>query len=254
MYRTVQFILAITIAAVLLFTMPAFSQGTGNIGFSFSQVIDDQSIGLIGEYEYAAESYDFKVEGQLQSGDVYRGKSHAEIVFDISKIDVKLAADTTAKGYTLETLGRDTNFTVGLTVPVKSFDVEVGMGGNSSAPWGAPNALNDLVPKGYDQSELEALGLQNVHPAPRGIPFRDGASVNTYIATGFDRHGIEVDAKGVLQLTGEDKAHQIITYFETSKNLMDRLTATIGAEVAVMAYQNKLHSEVAIFSGLGYKW
>ena len=239
---------------LILLCCSLFAHGAGNIGFNFSQVIDDQSAGLFGEYEYDGEGVGFEIDGQLQSGDVYRGKTHAEITFYVSAVGIKLLSDTTAKGYTLDTLGRDSNVAVALTVPAGDLNFDVGIGGKQASPWGAPNALSELVPKGYDQTELEALGLDKVTPAPRGLPFQEGAFLQTYIATGFKRGGVDIDIKGIIQLTGEEKAHQVLTSFDTSRNIGGNFTLNIGAEVGVMSYQKSIHSEVAIFTGLGYKW
>ena len=70
---------------VLLFAQfHVYALSTGNIGFNFSQVIDDQSIGLTGEYNYDGDGFGFEADGDLQSGDIYRGKLHAEFTFDVS--------------------------------------------------------------------------------------------------------------------------------------------------------------------------
>lgn len=253
MFFSIQFYRTLAIILALLF-VPFLAHSAGNIGLNFSQVIDDQSIGVVGEYEIDGNRADFEIDGQLQSGDIYRGKVHAELVFDVSAVDIKLFSDTTMKGYTLDGLGRDTNIGVALTVPVESLNFDIGIGGNSATPWGAPNALSELVPKGYDESELETLGLGSVHPAPRGIPFQDGMFLKGFVATGFKKGNVDIDIKGILQLTGEDKAHQVKTTFDTSRELFGSVTWNIGAEVILMTYQDEIHYEKALFTGFGYQW
>ncbi|MDE0014870.1 MAG: hypothetical protein OXU51_01700, partial [Candidatus Poribacteria bacterium] len=63
--------------AILFALLTDFVHGAGNIGFTYSQVIDDQSGGVTAEYEHDGEIIDFEIDGQLQSGDIYRGKAHA---------------------------------------------------------------------------------------------------------------------------------------------------------------------------------
>lgn len=246
-------LLLMWVIAAMLIVSQAFAQ-TGNIGINFSQVIDDQSAGANGEYEYDGDGWGFEIDGLLQSGDIYRGKLHGEVTFDISYVGIKLLTDTTLKGYTLDGMGRDSNLYAAITVPTGDLNFDIGIGGKQASPWGAPNALSELVPKGYNETELEALGLDTVTPAPRGLPFQDGAFLQAYIATGFSKSDIDIDIKGILQLTGDEKAHQVLTSFDTSKPLFGNFTLELGAEVIVMAYQDALHSEVAIFSGVRYKW
>ena len=86
------------------------------------------------------------------------------------------------------------------------------------------------------------------------MPFQDGAFLQTYFATGLETHGWEVDIKGILQLTGEDKAHQVLTSFDKQYALWGNFTANIGAEIIVMRYQDAIHTESAWFTGIGYNW
>ena len=59
-----RFVMLITFMA-LIFSQFAFAEG--NIGFNYSQIIDDTAWGVIGDYEHDAGPFDFEVEGQLQS-------------------------------------------------------------------------------------------------------------------------------------------------------------------------------------------
>ena len=110
-----QFRLMAMIAMVLLMTASAF--GEGNIGFTFNQVIDDRSGGLIGDYEKEGELFDFEIDGQLQFGDIYRLKLHTAVVFDLGSVGIKPFLDLNSKGYILADLGYDQNVGLALTVP-----------------------------------------------------------------------------------------------------------------------------------------
>ena len=240
-------------AIALLMATSAFAGG--NIGFTFNQIIDDRSGGLIGEYEYEGQPFDFEVDGQLQFGNIYRGKAHAEITFDLGRVGLKPFVDVGLKGYTLDTLGNDKNAGLALTVPVGDLNFDIGIFGSNAGPWGSPNALDALVPKGYDETQLEGLGLADVHPAPKGLPSRVGNSLNALVATGFEKGDVEIKLKGIFELLGEgDKAHQLISRFETSRNLFGDVDVIVGAEVGFMLYQDVIYYETAILTTLGYEF
>ena len=230
--------------------------GAGNIGFTYSQVIDDQSGGVTAEYEHDGETIDFEIDGQLQSGDIYRGKAHAEVVFRLgNSIGLKPFVDITAKGYTLDGLGREQNYGLAGTVKVGDLDFDIGVGGRNSHPWGEPNALDELLPKGYNEDELKALGLDTVHPAPRGIPFKSGNSVIAFASTSLEKGDFEIDLKGVFEVAGEgDKAHQIHADFETNRNLFGNVDLIVGLQVATQFYQKNIQYESAVLTTIGYSW
>ena len=258
--QRIQFLLTLMLAMALLISQPTHAQ-TGNIGFNIQQVIDDLSAGLNGEYEYDGNGWGLEVDGNFQTGDIYRGKGHAELTFDVSYIGIKLISDLNAKGYTLDTIGKSNNLYIALTVPMESLNInleglniDIGIGGKKATPWGAPNALSELVPKGYDETELEALGLANVTPAPRGVPFQDGAFLQAYFATGFSKNDVDIDVKGILQLTGAEKAHQLKTTFDTDRELEGNFVLNLFGEIVLMTYQDALHYETAGGIGIGYKW
>ena len=229
--------------------------GAGNIGFTYSQVIDDQSGGVTAEYEHDGETIDFEIDGQLQSGDIYRGKAHAEVVFRLGSIGLKPFVDITAKGYTLDGLGREQNYGLAGTVKVGDLDFDIGVGGRNSNPWGEPNALDELLPKGYNEDELKALGLDKVHPAPKGIPFKSGNSVIAFASTSLEKGNFEIDLKGVFEIAGEgDKAHQIHADFETNRNLFGNVDLIVALQVATQFYQKSIQYESAVLTTIGYRW
>lgn len=242
--------------AILFAWFPTdFVHGAGNIGFTYSQVIDDQSGGVTAEYEHDGETIDFEIDGQLQSGDIYRGKAHAEVVFRLGSIGLKPFVDITAKGYTLDGLGREQNYGLAGTVKVGDLDFDIGVGGRNSNPWGEPNALDELLPKGYNEDELKALGLDKVHPTPRGIPFKSGNSVIAFASTSLEKRNFEIDLKGLFEIAGEgDKAHQIHANFETNRNLLGNVDLIVGLQVATQFYQKSIQYESALLTTIGYRW
>lgn len=242
--------------AILFALLTDSVHGAGNIGFTYSQVIDDQSGGVTAEYEHDGETIDFEIDGQLQSGDIYRGKAHAEVVFRLgSTVGLKPFVDITAKGYTLDGLGREQNYGLAGTVKVGDLDFDIGVGGRNSNPWGEPNALDELLPKGYNEDELKALELDKVHPAPKGIPFKSGNSVIAFASTSLEKGNFEIDLKGVFEVAGEgDKAHQIHANFETNRNLFGNVDLIVGLQVATQFYQKNIQYESAVLTTIGYRW
>ena len=168
---------------------------------------------------------------------------------------MKLSTEGTVKGYTLGTLGRDSNLALALTVPIDNLSFDVGFAGRNSRPWGAPSAKDELIHKGFDEAELDALGLGSVYPAPQGIQFKHGNSIAALVATELDWQKIEIGVKGLIELVGEDdRAHQILTHLQTSKPLTDTLSLTVGGELMMQFYRDELQSESAVFSTVDYSF
>ena len=94
------------------------AEQSGSIGVAIDQVIDDRGGSIHGDYNYKNKRIDFEADGQLQAGNAYRGKLHTNIVFDIGAVGIKVAADNTAKGQTLDDLGRNQTLSLALNVPV----------------------------------------------------------------------------------------------------------------------------------------
>ena len=244
-----------TIVALLFMLMSSIAFAEGNIAVNFSQVINESSAGLLGEYETQLhDRIGLEIDGDLQSGGIYRGKIHAELLFDISTVDLKLITNTTVKGYALDSLGRDSNGYIAGTVSKEDVNLDIGIGGKQASPWGAPNAVSDLVPMGYDEEALLAIGADKLSPAPRGVVFQNGAFLQGYVATGWERGDTEFGLKGILQLTGADKAHQLIGSIDYVRDVLGSFTIHAGGELLLVKYASGLQSEAALFFGGGYKW
>ena len=228
-------------------------RGSGSIGLAYSQIIDDTSLGLTGEYEYDANRFDFEIDGQLQTGDLYRGTAYAEIVFDISAVDLKLETDITSKGYTLGTLGYEQKNAVSGTIKWKSMNIDIGFFNKNSGPWTRPNALDELVSKGYDEDMLSALGLSEIHPARKGVQFHKGNAYGVLVSTGFDWKRIEADVDALIELFGRvDKVHQVRTSFETSRSLPAGLSLNLELELLTQFYKRSITYETAFFTTINY--
>ena len=244
-----------SLAILMIFSMvsvPAF--GEGNIGFTFNQVIDDRSGGLIGDYEREWELFDFEIDGQLQFGDVYRVKLHTAVVFDLGSVGIKPFLDLNSKGYILSELGYEQNAGLALTVPYRDLRFDVGFFGSNAGPWGSPNALDELVVKGYNETQLEALGLGDVHPAPRGIPARVGQKFNAIAKTTFEKGDFEIGLKAIFELLGEgDKAQQYFARFQTGREIQG-IDVNVVAELGFMRLKGNIFNENAFFVTFGKRF
>ena len=249
-----RFVILLTFAA-LLCCQSAFAEG--NIGFNYSQIIDDTAWGVIGDYEIShdAGAFDFEVEGQLQSGAIYNGNVDTAITFDVSAVGIRLFSNNKLKGYTLDGLGRTNDVGAALVIPTGDLEIAVGIFGRNGNPFGKPNAKDDLVPLGYDEDTLLSLGLNTVHPAPKGLTIEGGNSLNASIETEFDTGRFEVELKGLLEIAGEgEKVHQLLTNIATDGDLAIGLNWQAAVNIALQKYGADYEWESAWFVGVGKKF
>ena len=106
--------------------------------------------------------------------------------------------------------------------------------------------------KGYSlDSDLEGRGLEDLSPAPVGIPFKNGSVVNAFVATGFEMGIFEVDVKGVIELLGEgDRMNQVNTTFRTSGKVLD-MNLTTAIEIGLASYRDVIYRELASVTTIG---
>lgn len=252
MYKALFIFLSIALLVVSMVTIASCDAvAEGSVALSYSEVIDDKSAGVVADYNFNLGIADFELDGDIQFGNVIRSKFHGEVVFPISVVGIKISADTTAKGYDFEGLGLDTNLSAGITVPVKELNFDVGIGGKSASPWAAPDAFDYLVSGGYGEQEA----VRGVAKAPRGLPFQDGQFLQIYAQTGFEKWDVNVDLKGIAQVTGEDKADQLQAFLEW-ENDMGPFNLTLGYEVGLMKFRGvkDIHYETAAFTTFGLRF
>ena len=240
--------IAYCVCLLLIKTALSHAEITGNLGFSGNQVVDDISAGLTGEVEYQRpDLYKIEVEGQLNAGDIYRAKLTLTGTFDLGPVGVKLTSANIGKGYELATMGRNQTLTAALNVPIKSWAIDIGLGGKSASPWDSPNLLNDGIAKGYDEGVLESIGAGNITPAPRGLPPREVTALVIYGETAFEKDWLEGDIRVTSEVTGDDKGHQAVLHLQTSKHF-EKIVVNLALEYGLLYYQESLHSESAILT------
>ena len=167
-----RFTITLTIAITLMLLFATFGHAN-SLGFTYSQIIDDRSLGATGDYQTAlADRVNFEADAQVQAGDVYNAKLNTNFIFDISTIDLKLLIENKVKGYTLDSLGREQSLGLAFSVPVESLNFDIGIGGKNASPFGSPNAFDTLVGEGFSETELTGKGLEALTPALKGLPFK----------------------------------------------------------------------------------
>lgn len=243
------------IAAIVMFfvTTPAFSEG--NIGFNYSRAIDDQNWGFLGDYEHKADIFDFEVEGQLQSGDVYRGKTDLSVTLNTPlPIDLQLYSNNTLKGYTLDTLGRVNDVGAALVVPINSLNVSIGIFGRNGNPFAPRTALGTLTDAGFSEEDLTGLDLENIQLS-EGMSIKAGSSLNSSIETEFDISRFEVEVKGLLELLGEgEKVHQLLANIATGGTLLQQFSWQISADLGAQLFGDVIEYEVSWITSIGYEF
>ena len=243
----------ISIALSLMLLLFAYAATANTVGFAYSQIVDDRSLGVTADYEtQLADRVKFEADGQLQAGGIYNAKINTNFVFDIATVDLKVLIENKVKGYTLDTLGREQSVGLAFTLPVERLNFDIGIGGKNASPFGSPNAYDTLVGKGFSETELTGKGLKSLSAALKGLPFKNGNSVNMFVVTGFGAGIFDVDVKGVVELLGDgDKQHQAILNFKTGGKVYD-VNVTTALELSLMSYQDALHYESAIITTAGF--
>lgn len=234
-------ITAIT-ALTMLFTVGAYSEG--NIGITVNQIVDEVSGGVVGSLKHTQGAVTLDIDGQLQAVDLYRGNVDASVTFDAGAIGVKLFTKNDLTGSALAELGRSSALGAGLTVPVGNLNFDVGIGGMNAAPWAQQNAEKTLIGEGFDPAVIEGLGLNTIFPAPTGLPFKDGSSLNVFVSTGFDWNSIDIDLEGIFEVAGEgDPMHQGHATATIGKSLSGGFSVNVSVLLGLALYQEEVHRE-----------
>ena len=253
MFKRYATLYGVAVLIFLFFLIQSSPAESGSLGFTYSQIIDDRSLGVTADYETElTKRVMFEADGQIQAGDIYNAKIKTDFTFDVSTVDLKLLIENKIKGYTLNSLGREQSLGLAFSVPVESLNFDVGIGGKNASPFGAPNAVDTLVSAGFSETELTGKGLEALTPVLKGLPFKNGNSVNAFIVTGFEAGIFDVDLKGVVELLGQgDKQHQVIFNFKTGGKVYD-VNLTTDLELSLMSYRDAIHYETAVVTTAGF--
>lgn len=243
------FTLLILAVSILFFVSLGYAN---SIGGTYSQVIDDRSFGLTGDYQTSlTDRVGLEIDAQGQAGDIYKGRLQADLVIGVSTFDIKILTENKVKGYSLDSLGREQSIGLAASVPVENLNFDIGVGGKNASPFGVPNAFDTLVADGFSESDLEGKGLDAITAATRGIPFKNGNTVNLFVETGFTKGIFDIDVRGVLEILGEgSKMHQVNVDFNTSGKISG-IVVTSGIEIGLASYLDAIYYETALVTSFG---
>ena len=247
--------LSLILIAIFALIFAQHANAEGNIGFSFNQVVDQTNWGLVGGYETDGNPVDIEFDGQLQSGDIYRGKYTVAAIFDVSTVDIKLINEGTVKGYELNDLGREQNLVAAANIPIGDLEFDVGVFGRNAGPFGSLTALDILTEAGVNASKIEGLGLEDIGPDNPGLSLQLGNSVGVMIATELKWRRIEIGVTSYLQLASESetRVHQILVDLQTSRRIGD-IDLTLGLDIAGQLYGDVVEYEKSLFGSVGKRW
>ena len=239
----------------LLFTFPIFARAAGTIGFTYTQAVDDASWGIHGDYEKERHGIGkLAGEGQLQSGETYRGDVDIGFTFKLQRIGFRVYSDNKLKGYTLDGLGRTNDIGADIVVPVKGVDVSVGIFGRNGNPFAPRTALGTLTDAGFSEETFDGLGLGEIQLA-EGLSIKDGSTLNAAVKAEFDINRFEIEAKGLFEIAGEaQKVHQGIVNIGTSGHLFGNFGWSVQTEIETQVWDGTLEYEVTSLCAANYKW
>lgn len=253
-FRETKLILFFTTVLVLAFAcLPLFAD---SVGFTYNTVDTDTSWGATADKSFEFGVVGVEADGQFQSGDLYRGKYHASVNFPlVSNLRGELFTDGLVKGQSLDGLGNINDYGFALKVPVKSVAFSVGVFGRATGPFAKNNAVDDLVPLGYNQSKLEALGLTDVYADPTGLSIKPDSSVGLLFSILFDYRDWKVEVSGLPEVTKSDNpVHQLLVEASTSVDLGGNFDLDFAVDVGIQTFNDTIEHERAFLITLGYNF
>lgn len=224
-----------------------------SIAFGFDRIIDDAGWNVLAAVPYEVGVIDGHAALILQSGDVIRGKYHAEASMPVGDFGVTGFTFGTIKGYGLNDLGRESNIGIGVDTPdIAGASVRIGIFGKNAGPFGHPSARSVLEANNFAPADLDGLGLEIITPPPEGLNFKTGNMLNGLVAVNFAYRGVSFSVKGMPELTGEGvPAHQAIVSAHVSRDMGNNLSLEFGGDIGFQWWNNQLERELAYFAAIG---
>ena len=251
---------AATIVALLLFCgaiahaqLPSEVDET-SVAITFNEIAGNRGWGALGAVPFKNGHVSAIVQG---SGNVIRGKYHAEVNFPINVFQFKVFTDGVFKGSTVRDLGRQADVGLAIEVPFEhgnaKFPISIGVFGRNAGPFGPPNARDDLENLGYDPNTLDGRDLETLNPPPSGLSFKAGNSVNLLVATEVHLpYSVSLGVRLMPELAGagDNPVHQLIITPSTSFELRDNINLELGADFGLQTFDGELETELATLAAV----
>ena len=228
---------------------------------SLSDVSGDRSWGLMAATPYQHEGVEGNATATLQnSGNIYRGKYHAEIGFDVGDLKMVFSNDGNVRGYEIDSLGRQSDLTAELRArefEVGDFVFEFGLEvfGRNAGKWGDQNAFQFLENGGFNVGELEEIeGLNEIVISDSNFSFKSGNSFHT-LGKLTAQH--ESGVSGVLKLMpevikemGSPSLHQAMLSLTSKVKIKGNVNLQATIDVIAQLYDGNVQTDVATVLGL----
>ena len=217
---------------------------TTNIGISANKVIDQTSIGLTAKTEQGlGENTQFEFDTQAQyANTLIRGKYHAEIILYEY---LKLYQNGDYRGTLGQKIGTQSDLGIAIHLPVLAKSgLGIGIFGRSGGEFAKPTLADIAEQNGIDSDKIDPMSA-TLTAEPTGLNIRPGQSINLLLYTDFEYKGIDIGLKFMPQLTGEDKAHQLVASTQTAFNLGSGFKLLLGGDVRLQQYQENIQYETS---------
>ena len=228
---------------VIMLAMICVAMSQANtVGISYSKVAEDTGWGGVANLEgVITEGVRGELDVQLQGGDIIKGRYTAEV--GISGISVFHSGNI--KGYSLDGLGNELDLGAKGTIKVSGLDVSVGVFGRNASEFAGRTAQSILVDENDIDADVLPAGLDAISPAPSGLKIVPGSSVNLLLETSFDVERFAIALRGMPQLTGDIKAHQLLVIANTDVPVTENISLNLGGEVAFQSVDETIEYETA---------
>ena len=241
--RVSKLLLAI-IVACFVFVPPVLAN---TIGLTYSQAIDDEAWGVIGDYEHEiSDNLKFGLEGQMQASDAFAG--NLDMALTIWN-NLRLESNNIFQGYVLNDIGRRNDLGASWVFAFGDTEVSFGLFGQNGNPFQPIYELSDPT----DPTSAELVDS--------GILIKDGSTLN--LAARFEKdmsvlnRSVEGGFRTLFELSGkedEDKVHQLTIDLETGGNLALGVTWTAQVQIDAQLQGEEVYLQRTITSGVNYRF
>ena len=240
--------LALLFAALLIFTIPAFSEGT--VGITLNTGGGNTDIGLLGSYDTHTPIGELEVDGNLTSGNGIDATADAQLTLPVyGAIGLRPYVSFIGKGTAFDTVGG--NFDGGLAGNLKIGDAEVGIGvfGRASAEF-APTLRDELLAGGINGVTADMLTDPALDaPATDGLPIlKPNTPLHFTAYTGFEWKRLDIGLKWLGEASLDTPINQFRMDIGTSFDIAGFLDYALQGNIIGQTHDGTFDGEWNISS------